>query len=221
MSLYLTRRTPVPWDKPPHMPTVPRPHTRSTGPVGTTLGPPRPQSRRGGMSPTTPSLVDISPIHHSPGLHQMEGPLTEATPFTIPQHVLPQSPLAPIGEYSQFTGFAPLSSLTPYESLTKEPPPGYLTTSPSRAAPRTFMEPLSRMVHSRLETLRTPSRLQGSSTFREPYPVANPPMAPATFVHSPDPRPASGDSQLVAATCMFMQAEEGVLAHHQANDLDP
>src|SRR5882724_12104468 len=121
------------------MPAIPRPHTRSTGPVGTTPGPPRPQSRRGGMSPTTPSLVDISPVHHSPGLCQMEGPPTEATPFNIPRHVLPWSPLAPIGEYSQFTGFAPPSSSTPYESLTREPPPGYPTASPSRAAPHIFM----------------------------------------------------------------------------------
>src|SRR5882724_11826473 len=120
----------------------------------------------------------------------MEGPPTGATPFNVPRDVLPRSPLAPIGEYSQFTGFAPPSSSTPYESLTREPPPGYPTASPSRVAPHTFMEPLSRMVHSHLETPHTLSHLQGSSTFREPYPVANHPMAPATFVHSPDPRPA-------------------------------
>src|SRR5882724_10523990 len=182
------------------MPIVPRPRTRSTGPVGTTPGPPRPQSQQGGTSLTTPSLVNMSPIHHSLGLHQMEGPPTEATPFNVPRHVLPQSPLAPIGEHPQVTGFAPPSSLTPYELLTREPPPGYPTTSPSRGAPSTFMEPLSRMIHSRLETPCTPSHLQGSSTFREPYPVANPPTAPATFVHSPDPRPASGDSRLAAVT---------------------
>jgi len=69
----------------------------------------------------------------------------------------------------------------------EEAPPGYPTTSPSRGAPSTFMEPLSRMIHSHLETPHTLSRLQGSSTFREPYPVANPPTAPAAFVHSPDP----------------------------------
>src|SRR5882724_9261699 len=163
------------------------------------------------MSLTTPSLVNVSPVHHSLGPHPMEGPPTEATPFNVPRHVLPRSPLAPIGEYPQVTGFAPPSSSTPYESLMRGPPPGYPTASPSRGAPRTFMEPLSRMIHSRLETLRTLSRLQGSSTFREPYPVANPPMAPATFVHSPDPRPASGDSRLVDATRMFTQAEEEYL----------
>src|SRR5882724_4228997 len=108
MSLYSTRRTPVPQDKPPHMPAIPRPHMCSTGPVGTTPGPPHPQSRRGVTSLTTPSLVNVSPIHHSPDLRQMEGPPTEATPFNVPRHVLPRSPLAPIGEYSQFTGFAPL-----------------------------------------------------------------------------------------------------------------
>src|SRR5882724_835104 len=169
------------------MPAIPRPRTRSTCPVGTTLGPPHPQSQQGGTSPTTPSLVNVSPLHHSLGLHQMEGPPTEATPFNVPRHVLPWSPLALIGEYPQVTGFAPLSSLTPYEPLTREPPPGYPTASPSRGAPSTFMELLSRMIHSRLEMPRTLSHLQGSSTFREPYLVANPPTAPAAFVHSPDP----------------------------------
>src|SRR5882724_3588250 len=197
MSLYTTRRTPVPWDEPLHMPAIPRPRMRSTGPVGTTPGPPLPQSRRGGTSPTTPSLVNVSPIHHSLGLHQMEGPPTEVTPFNVPRHVLPRSPLAPIGEHPQVTGFTPPSSSTPYELLRREPPPGYPTASPSRGAPSTFMEPLSRMIHSRLEMPRTPSRLQGPSTFREPYPEANPPTDPAAFGHSPDPRLDSEYSRLV------------------------
>src|SRR5882724_6445135 len=208
MNLYPIRRTPIPWYEPPHMPTIPRPRTRSTGLVGTTPGPPRPQSRRGGTSPTTPSLVNVSPVNHSPDLRQMEGPLTEATPFNVPRHVLPRSPLAPIGEHSQFTGFAPLSSSTPYEPLTREPPPRYPTSSPARGIPSTFMELLSQMIHSQLETPCTPSRLQGPSTFREPYPVANPPTAPAAFVHSPDPRLVSGDSPLVAVTRRFTQVEE-------------
>src|SRR5882724_10911809 len=211
MSLYTTRRTPIPRDEPLHMPAIPRPHMRSTGPVGTTPGPPHPQSQRGGTSPTTPSLVNVSPVHHSPGLRQMEGPPTEVTPFNDPRHVLPRSPLVPIEEHSQVTGFAPLSSSTPYEPLTREPPPRYPTSSPARGMPSTFMEPLSWMIHSRLETPRTPSRLQGPSTFREPYPVANPPTAPAGFVHSPDPRPVSGDSPLVAATRRFTQAEKNYL----------
>ena len=139
------------------------------------------------MSPNNPSLVNVSPIHHNPNLHQMEGPPTEATPFNVPRHILPQSPLAPIGEHSQITRFAPPLSSTPYKPLTREPPPGYLITSPSRGAPSTFMELLSQMIHLWLETPRTPSRMQGPSMFREPYPVAQPPMAPATFVHSPDP----------------------------------
>src|SRR5882724_660385 len=100
-------------------------------------------------------------------------PPTEVTPFNVPRHVLPWSPLALIGEYSQFTGFAPPSSSTPYESLMREPPPppppGYPTASPSCGAPSTFMELLSQMIHSQLETPRTPSHLQGVSTFREPY----------------------------------------------------
>src|SRR5882724_963596 len=121
------------------MPTIPRPCTHSTGPVGTTLGPPHLWSRRGGTSPTNPSLVNVSPIHHSPDLCQMEGPPTEVTPFNVPQHVLPWSPLAPIGEHSQFTGFALPSSSTPYEPLIREPPPRYPTPSPARGMPSTFM----------------------------------------------------------------------------------
>src|SRR5882724_11613722 len=73
------------------------------------------------------------------------------------------------------------------------------------------MELLSQIIHSWLETPHTLSCLQGPSTFREPYPVANPPMAPATFVHSPEHRPVSGDSPLVAATRRFTQAEEEYL----------
>src|SRR5882724_9953806 len=94
MSLYPTRRTPILWDEPPHMPTLPRPRTHSTGPVGTTPGPPRLQSRQGGMSPNTPSVMNVLPVNHSPDLHQMEGPPTEATPFNVPRHILPRSPLA-------------------------------------------------------------------------------------------------------------------------------
>src|SRR5882724_1502274 len=187
MSLYPTRRTPVPQDEPPHMPAIPRPRNCSTGPVGPTLGPPCPQTRRGGTSPNTPSVVNISPVHHSPDLHQMEGPPTETTPFIVPRHVLPPSPLALIGDHAQFTGFSPLSSLTPYEPLARDPPPGYPITSPSRGSPSTFMDLLSWMIHSQLETPCTPSCMQGQSMFREPYLVANPLTAPATFIHSPDP----------------------------------
>src|SRR5882724_2151018 len=130
------------------------------------------------MSPNTPSMVNVSPVHHSPDLHQMEGPLTEATPFNVPQHLLPQSPLAPIGEHSQNTGFTPPLSSTPYEPLTREPLPGYPITSPYRGAPSNFMELLSWMIHSQLEAPCTLSHMQGPSMFREPYPVANPPTAP-------------------------------------------
>src|SRR5882724_259285 len=163
------------------------------------------------MSPTTPSLVNVSPIHHSPNLCQMEGPLTKVTPFNIPRHVLPWSPLAPIREHSQVTRFAPPSSSTPYKPLVREPPPRYLTSSPARGMPSTFMEPLSQIIHSQLDMPCMPLCLQGPSTFRDPYPVANPPMASTTFVHSPDPRPVSGDSPLVAMTHRFTQVEEEYL----------
>src|SRR5882724_11703412 len=126
-------------------------------------------------------------------------------------NVLPWSPLAPIGEHSQVTRFVLPSSWTPYEPLAREPPPRYPTSSPASGMPSTFMEPLSRIIHSRLETPCTLSCLEGPSTFREPYPVANPPMAPATFVHSPDPRPVAADSPLVATTCRFTHVEEEYL----------
>jgi len=73
------------------------------------------------------------------------------------------------------------------------------------------MEPLSRMIHSRLETPRMPSHIQGPSTFREPYLVANPPTVPATFIHFPDTQPSSGDTPLVATTQRFTQVEEDYL----------
>jgi len=62
------------------------------------------------------------------------------------------------------------------------------------------MEPLSRMIHLQLETLHTLLHTQGPSMFREPYLVANPLTAPATFVHLPDPQLILGDSPLVATT---------------------
>src|SRR5882724_11460423 len=81
-------------------------------------------------------------------------------------------------------------------------------TSPSRGVPSTFMEPLSQMVHSWLETPHTLSHVQGPCTFREPYPVTQTPTAPATFVHSSHPRLIAGDSPLVAATQRFTLSEE-------------
>src|SRR5882724_4736238 len=116
-----------------------------------------------------------------------------------------------IGEHLQITGFSPPSSLTPYEPLAREPPPGYPITSPSRGVPSTFMELLSQMIHSWLETLHMPSHMQGPSAFGEPYPVAQHPTAPETFVHSPYPQPISGDSPLVAVTQRFTLAEEEYL----------
>src|SRR5882724_2413607 len=130
------------------MPAIPRPRTCSTGPVGTTPGPPHPQSRQGGTSPNTPSLVNALPVHHGPDPHQLEGPPIEVTPFNVPRHILPRAPCAPIGEHSQFTGFALPSSSTPYKPIAREPPPGYSSTSPSRGAPSTFMELLSQIIHS-------------------------------------------------------------------------
>ena len=49
--------------------------------------------------------------------------------------------------------------------------------------------------------------VQEPSTFREPYPVANPPMAPVTFVHSPNPQLILGDNPLVSMTRRLTPAE--------------
>src|SRR5882724_2883383 len=104
--------------------------------------------------------------------------------------------------------YRPSTIVLTFEPLVREPPPRYPTSSPARGMPSTFMEPLSWMVHLRLETLHTLSRMQGPSTFREPYPVTQTLTAPATFVHSPDPWPIAGDSPLVATTQRFTLAEE-------------
>src|SRR5882724_7536740 len=123
------------------------------------------------MSPTTSSLVNIPPVHHSLGLHQMEGPPAKATPFNVPRHVLPWSPLAPIGEHPQVTGFAPPSSSTPYEPLMREPPPRVPNCIPLSRSPQHLYgaveqdDPLTFGDAAHTVT-------QGSSTFREPYPVA-------------------------------------------------
>ena len=74
-----------------------------------------------------------------------------------------------------------------------------------------FMEPFSQMIHSRFETPHTPLHIQEPSTFRELYPVANPPPAPTTFIHSPNPQPIAGDNPLVSMTWRFTLAEEEYL----------
>src|SRR5882724_6872904 len=98
MSLYPTRQTPIPQEKPPHLPTLPFPCTRSTGPVGITPGHQCPQSRHEGRSPNISSVLSVSSMHNEQDLCQAEGPLTEAMPFNVLQHVLPWSPLALIRE---------------------------------------------------------------------------------------------------------------------------
>jgi len=135
MSIYPTRRTPTPRDEPPHMPAVPQTSYVLYWSCRNHPGTPTPPISVRRNEPDHPSLVNVSPIHQQSCLQQMERSPTEATPFNVPRHVLPRSPLAPIGEHPQVTGFAPPSSSTPYEPLMREPPPGYPTASPSHGAP--------------------------------------------------------------------------------------
>src|SRR5882724_9033171 len=67
--------------------------------------------------------------------------------------------------------------------------------------------PYSRSLHTtHMHTAHTCAHARALCVPRTHAPRA--PMAPGTFVHSPDPRLVSGDSPLVAVTCRFMQAEE-------------
>src|SRR5882724_12527456 len=188
------------------MPTVPQIQTHSTGPVETASGPPQPQSRQEGRSPTLSLVSSITPSHHSQDLPQEEGPLAEAPPFNVPHHV--QSPLVPIQEHSHITGFFPTSSLTPYGPLAGDPPPIYPITSPAREAPSVFMQPLNQLMNTRSAAPHTPLHGEGVTSFRAPYPLANPLTAPTTFVHLPNPHPITIDNSLASVTRMLNPVEE-------------
>jgi len=210
MSLYTTRRTPVPRDEPPHMVALPRPRTRSTGPVGTTPAPPRSQSRREGRSPTLTSVSSVTPSHHTHDLPFGGGPLTGTPPFNVPRHVLPRSPLGPITEHSMATGFAPVSASTPYGVLEEAAPPSYPVASPTREAPSAFMQLLDRLMNTRSVAPRTGSR-DGPPSFRAPYPMTSPLMAPTGVTHSPNPRPIVRDDQMASVTRTLNPVEEEYL----------
>ena len=168
MSLYPMRQTPVPRDEPPHMAALPRPLTRSTGPVGTTPAPPRPQSRREGRSPTLSSVSSLTLSHHSQDLPFGGGPLAGTPPFNIPRHPLPRLPLVPITEHSMITGFAPISASTLYGTLEEATPPSYPVASPTRDAPSVFMQPLDWLMNTRLVAPCTLSHEEGPPLFRCP-----------------------------------------------------
>ena len=48
------------------------------------------------------------------------------------------------------------------------------------------------------------------TSFREPYPLANPLTAPTMFMHLPNPHPMGGDDPLVSVTHMLNPVEEDV-----------
>jgi len=171
MSLYTTRQTPVPWDEPPHMARIPRPRTRSTGQVGTTLGPPHPNLGEGN-EPDHPLLGERITCPHSPGLIRWKAPQ--------PRRLLSTSlNMYCLGHPWHQLGSIPSSPICPtilVDTLRVahegDPPrvPRYPTASPSHGAPSTFMELLSQMTthswkcHTRRRTCRQRPRL-GSPTW--------------------------------------------------------
>ena len=72
MSLYLTRQSPVLWDKPPHIPAVAQHQTHSTGPVGTTPGPEHPQSMHEKRSPHLSLASSMALDNNSQDTPQLE-----------------------------------------------------------------------------------------------------------------------------------------------------
>ena len=179
------------------------------------MGPQHPQSRHEGRSLNLSSVSSMTLSHHSQDIPQAAGPLAETPLFNVPHHVLQQYPLAPIREHSHPTGFTPVSSLTPYQPLAGDPLPGYPIASPSRESPSVFMEPLSQLIHPRLEAPCTPSHSEGLTLFRVPYPMSNSPTAPTMFVHSLDPCLITGDNPLASKTQRLTLAEEEYLCTFQ------
>src|SRR5882672_12070443 len=104
---------------------LPRPRTRSSGPVGTTPIPPQLMSRREGGSPHHLSLPASSPTVDNMQSHTMGPPPMEehagSTPATRPgwfneaQRILQASPpFQPILEEPPPSSFAPASVSTPF-----------------------------------------------------------------------------------------------------------
>jgi len=128
-----------------------------------------------------------------------------------PTHVLQRLPLALIREHFHTTGFALASESTPYGQLEGDPPLEYPLASPSREAPSAFMASLTQLMHFRSEAPHTLLCSEGLALFRVPYPVANPPTAPTTFIHSPIPHPIVVDHLLTSTTRRLTPAEEEYL----------
>src|SRR5467141_844182 len=202
-NLYPSRRTPTTREQPPHMPALPRPRTRSSGPVGTTTIPPRPTSRREGRSPHHLSLPASSPTVDNMQSRSMGPPPIEesagSTPTTRPgwrneaQRLLRASPpFQPILEEPPHASFAPTAVSTPFSPWERWPGNEHPPAPPPEEASRAFMAPLSHLMHPRSAVLCTPPRSEAPVSFSAPYPTIQPAVTIHPFVHSPHPHPIAG-----------------------------
>ena len=218
-NLYSSKRTPTTREQPPHMPALPRPRTRSSGPVGTTPIPPRPTSRREGRSPHHLSLPASSPTGDNMQSHTMGPPPMEesagSTPTTRPgwrneaQRLLRASPpFQPILEEPPRASFSSASVSTPFGPWERWPGNEHAPAPPLEEASHAFMAPLSRLMHPRSAALRTPSRSGAPASFSAPYPTIQPTMTTTPFVHSPNPRPIAGVHPIASTVDDLTRREE-------------
>src|SRR5882724_8843788 len=118
-------------DAPPHMPEVARPRTRSSGPVGTTPLPMRPQSRREGRSPHS---LPGGPWSEIGVPHQRRTSLSENVFFTVGNPVSTTTPgpgSDPLQSYS--SPLLPISEGAHPASLVINPVRPIRTTTVERA----------------------------------------------------------------------------------------
>src|SRR5882724_5972375 len=90
-------------------------------------------------------------------------------------------------EQSHTTGFAPASTSTPYGHPAGDPPLEYPPASPPGEATHMFMALLSHLMHLKSDVPCTPLHNKGLVLLSVPYPYANLPTVPNTFIHFPNP----------------------------------
>src|SRR5882672_2556834 len=84
----------------------------------------------------------------------------------------------------------------------------HASAPPPEEASRTFMAPLSRLMHPRSAALHTPSRDQAPTLFSAPYPMIQPSATMAAFVHSLNPRPIAGVHPIASTVDDLTRCEE-------------
>jgi len=108
-------------------------------------------------------------------------------------------------------GFAPISVSTLYGPLGDAPLPVYPAASPTRDTPSAFMQPLDQLMNTRLVAPCTLSHREGPPSFRVPYLLAGPLVAPTGIIHSPNPHLIIRDNVLASVTHMLNPVEEEYL----------